>query len=161
MPTCDSPDTGVWREALLSLYLPSRASSIFFIHSMKNISLNTCFVTPTLSFSCTTFQTDRNDEAPIHLALARIRDVLPGMNAGASLSAGPSPIEGSGTAWVLLGSWALSPARPTPIPPRHECRGFSALLVIVGIGASSLVGQLQYMGVARGHPFTCLIFRRS
>src|SRR6266702_6213359 len=56
------------------------------------------------------------------------RDVLPGMNAGASLSAVPSPIEGSGTAWVLLGSWALSPARPTPIPPRHECRGFSALL---------------------------------
>src|SRR6266581_4108298 len=52
------------------------------------------------------------------------------MNAGASLSAVPSPIEGSGTAWVLLGSWALSPARPTPIPPRHECRGFSALLVI-------------------------------
>ena len=51
------------------------------------------------------------------------------MNAGASLSAVPSPIEGSGTAWVLLGSWALSPARPTPIPPRHECRGFSALLV--------------------------------
>src|SRR6266581_8984898 len=50
------------------------------------------------------------------------------MNAGASLSAVPSPIEGSGTAWVLLGSWALSPARPTPIPPRHECRGFSALL---------------------------------
>ena len=59
-------------------------------------------------------------------------DVLPGMNAGASLSAVPSPIEGSGTAWVLLGSWALSPARPTPIPPRHECRGFSALLVMTG-----------------------------
>src|SRR6266568_5384742 len=56
-------------------------------------------------------------------------DVLPGMNAGASTYAVPSPIEGSGTAWVLLGSWALSPARPTPIPPRHECRGFSALLV--------------------------------
>jgi len=56
-------------------------------------------------------------------------DVLPGMNAGASLYAVPSPIEGSGTAWVLLGSWALSPARPTPIHPRHECRGFSALLV--------------------------------
>src|SRR6266700_5446291 len=51
------------------------------------------------------------------------------MNAGASTSAVPSPIEGSGTAWVLLGSWALSPARPTPIHPRHECRGFSALLV--------------------------------
>jgi len=50
------------------------------------------------------------------------------MNAGASTSAVPSPIEGSGTAWVLLGSWALSPARPTPIHPRHECRGFSALL---------------------------------
>ena len=29
----------------------------------------------------------------------------------------------------LLGSWALSPARPTPIHPRHECRGFPALLV--------------------------------
>src|SRR6267378_7431368 len=57
------------------------------------------------------------------------------MNAGASLSAVPSPIEGSGTAWVLLGSWALSPARPTPIPPRHECRGFSALLVIRAIPA--------------------------
>ena len=59
----------------------------------------------------------------------KARDVLPGMNAGASPYAVPSPIEGSGTAWVLLGSWALSPARPTPIPPRHECRGFSALLV--------------------------------
>ena len=56
-------------------------------------------------------------------------DVLPGMNAGASTSAVPSPIEGSGTAWVLLGSWALSPARPTPIHPRPERRGFSALLV--------------------------------
>ena len=56
-------------------------------------------------------------------------DVLPGMNAGASTSAVPSPIEGSDTARVLLGSWALSPARPTPIHPRHECRGFSALLV--------------------------------
>src|SRR4030095_5529695 len=52
------------------------------------------------------------------------------MNAGASTSAVPSPIEGSGTAWVLLGSWALSPARPTPIHPRHECRGFPALLVM-------------------------------
>src|SRR6266702_4291137 len=51
------------------------------------------------------------------------------MNAGASTYAVPSPIEGPGTAWVLLGSWALSPARPTPIHPRHECRGFSALLV--------------------------------
>src|SRR5206468_12405180 len=51
------------------------------------------------------------------------------MNAGASTYAVPSPIKGSGTAWVLLGSWALSPARPTPIHPRHECRGFSALLV--------------------------------
>src|SRR2546422_6385737 len=59
----------------------------------------------------------------------RTGDVLPGMNAGASTSAVPSPIEGSGTAWVLLGAWALSPARPTPIHPRHECRGFSALLV--------------------------------
>src|SRR3989442_13494687 len=56
-------------------------------------------------------------------------DVLPGMNAGASTSAGPSLIEGSGTAGALLGSWTLSPACPTPIPPRHECRGFSALLV--------------------------------
>jgi hypothetical protein len=56
-------------------------------------------------------------------------DVLPGMNTGASTSAAPSPIEGSGPAWVLLGSWALSPARPTPIPPRRERRGFSALLV--------------------------------
>src|SRR6266852_4402165 len=49
------------------------------------------------------------------------------MNAGASTYTVPSPIEGSGTAWVLLGSWALSPARPTPIHPRHECRGLSAL----------------------------------
>ncbi len=56
-------------------------------------------------------------------------DVLPGMNAGASTSAVPSPIEGSGTAWVLLGAWALSPARPTPIHPRPERRGFSALSV--------------------------------
>src|SRR6516225_6778014 len=56
-------------------------------------------------------------------------DVLPGMNAGASPSAVPSPMEGSGTAWVLLGSWALGPARPTPIHPRPERRGFSALLV--------------------------------
>src|SRR5712691_7741930 len=67
------------------------------------------------------------------------------MNAGASLSAVPSPIEGSGTAWVLLGSWALSPARPTPIPPRHECRGFSALLVIIRVlrpqGAHELFGH--------------------
>ena len=56
-------------------------------------------------------------------------DVLPGMNARASTHAVPSPIEGSGTAWVLLGSWALSPARPTPIHPRRERRGLSALLV--------------------------------
>ena len=56
-------------------------------------------------------------------------DVLPGMNAGASPSAVPSPMEGSGTAWVLLGAWALSPARPTPIHPPPERRGFSALLV--------------------------------
>ena len=55
-------------------------------------------------------------------------DVLPGMNAGASTHAVPSPIEGSSTAWVLLGSWALSPARPTPIHPRRERRGLSALL---------------------------------
>jgi hypothetical protein len=54
-------------------------------------------------------------------------NILPGMNAGASTYAVPSPIKGSGTAWVLLGSWALSPARPTPIHPRHECRGLSAL----------------------------------
>src|SRR6516165_8219632 len=51
------------------------------------------------------------------------------MNAGASTHAVPSPIEGSGTAWVLLGSWALSLARPTPIHPRRERRGLSALLV--------------------------------
>ena len=54
-------------------------------------------------------------------------NILPGMNAGASTYAVPSPIKGSGTAWVLLGSWALSPARPTPIHLRHECRGLSAL----------------------------------
>jgi hypothetical protein len=60
---------------------------------------------------------------PLMIALVNI---LPGMNAGASTYTVPSPIEGSGTAWVLLGSWALSPARPTPIHPRHECRGFSA-----------------------------------
>src|SRR5919204_5851004 len=67
-------------------------------------------------------------------AVPMMVDVLPGMNAGASTSAVPSPIEGSGTAGVLLGSWALSPTRPTPIPPRHECRGFSALLVIPNYG---------------------------
>jgi hypothetical protein len=54
------------------------------------------------------------------------------MNAGASTYAVPSPIKGSGTAWVLLGSWALSPARPTPIHPRHECRGLSALFGELG-----------------------------
>jgi hypothetical protein len=59
----------------------------------------------------------------------RLVDVLPGMNAGASTHAVPSPMEGSGTAWVLLGSWAWSPARPTPIHPRRERRGLSALLV--------------------------------
>src|SRR3989441_9054351 len=59
-------------------------------------------------------------------------NILPGMNAGASTYAVPSPIKGSGTAWVLLGSWALSPARPTPIHPRHECRGLSALFGEVG-----------------------------
>src|SRR5712692_4448782 len=59
--------------------------------------------------------------------LAPAVNILPGMNAGASTYAVPSPIKGSGTAWVLLGSWALSPARPTPIHPRHECRGLSAL----------------------------------
>src|SRR5712691_1251981 len=67
-------------------------------------------------------------------------DVLPGMNAGASTYAAPSPIEGSGTAWVLLGSWALSPARPTPIHPRRERRGFSALLVTGGVGIRALLG---------------------
>src|SRR5216683_2296716 len=60
-------------------------------------------------------------------ALPSMVNILPGMNAGASTYAVPSPIKGSGTAWVLLGSWALSPARPTPIHPRHECRGLSAL----------------------------------
>jgi hypothetical protein len=65
------------------------------------------------------------------------------MNAGASTYAGPSPIEGSGTAWVLLGSWALSPARPTPIHPRPERRGFSALLV------SQMV---SYTGTSTIHP---------
>src|SRR5512145_728611 len=60
------------------------------------------------------------------------------MNAGASTSAVPSPIEGSGTAWVLLGSWALSPARPTPIHPRPERRGFSALLVTRGMRLSEI-----------------------
>ena len=64
-----------------------------------------------------------------HADTLKMVDVLPGMNAGASTSAVPSPIEGSGTAWVLLGAWALSPARPTPIHPWHECRGFSALMV--------------------------------
>src|SRR5262250_741443 len=68
-------------------------------------------------------------------------DVLPGMNAGASTHAVPSPIEGSGTAWVLLGSWALSPARPTPIHPRPDRRGFSALLVM-GVDIDTRV----YMG---------------
>ena len=53
-------------------------------------------------------------------------DVLPGMNAGASPYAVPSPIEGSGTAWVLLGSWALSPARPTPIHPAGVERSLAA-----------------------------------
>src|SRR5205809_5462927 len=75
------------------------------------------------------------------------RDVLPGMNAGASLSAVPSPIEGSGTAWVLFGSWALSPARPTPIHPRPERRGFSALLVInsmVVVIDSSIPGRVAH-----------------
>ena len=66
---------------------------------------------------------------PVRLVYFLSGDVLPGMHAGASPYAVPSPIEGSGTAWVLLGSWALSPARPTPIHPRHACRGFSALLV--------------------------------
>ena len=43
-------------------------------------------------------------------------NILPGMNAGASTYAVPSPIKGSGTAWVLLGSWALSPAPPNAYP---------------------------------------------
>src|SRR5438067_9057851 len=78
-------------------------------------------------------------EATLNLTV----DVLPGMNAGASTYAGPSPIEGSGTAWVLLGSWALSPARPTPIHPRRERRGFSALLVILfnNAGVASSNGE--------------------
>src|SRR5216684_382942 len=64
-------------------------------------------------------------------ALPSMVNILPGMNAGASTYAVPSPIKGSGTAWVLLGFWALSPARPTPIHPRHECRGLSALFGVV------------------------------
>src|SRR4029453_12915959 len=63
------------------------------------------------------------------------------MNARASTHAVPSPIEGSGTAWVSLGSWALSPARPTPIHPRRERRGFSALLVIAGHKGQPEVGK--------------------
>ena len=74
-------------------------------------------------------------------------DVLPGMNAGASPSAVPSPMEGSGTAWVLLGAWALSPARPTPIHPRPERRGFSALLVRPA-PEESVIAHL-HMGVAK------------
>src|SRR5215471_10858060 len=62
------------------------------------------------------------------------------MNAGASTSAVPSPMEGSGTAWVLLGAWALSPARPTPIHPRPERRGFSALLVMSGTHSGDYPG---------------------
>src|SRR5262245_38935588 len=74
---------------------------------------------------------DRRQVAvPVVRPIAIAVDVLPGMNAGASTHAVPSPIEGSGTAWVLLGSWALSPARPTPIHPRRERRGLSALLVM-------------------------------
>ena len=77
----------------------------------------------------TSRQPRRGEAYSCGLYNGRMGDILPGMNAGASTSAVPSPIEGSGTAWVLLGAWALSPARPTPIHPRHECRGFSALLV--------------------------------
>jgi hypothetical protein len=54
-------------------------------------------------------------------------DVLPGMNAGASTAASPSPIEGSGTTWVGLAAWASSPARPTPIHLRPEGRSLPAL----------------------------------
>src|SRR4030095_10792734 len=52
------------------------------------------------------FATHPGTPCPIRI---RGGEVLPGMNAGASTSVVPSPIEGSGTAWVLLGSWALSP----------------------------------------------------
>src|SRR5438874_7143320 len=86
------------------------------------------------------------------LNVRSVVDVLPGMNAGASTSAVLSPIEGSGTAWVLLGAWALSPARPTPIHPRHECRGFSALLVTVirsGLGAPQTGDIVLALGCTR------------
>src|SRR5215831_2746624 len=86
-------------------------------------------------------------------------DVLPGMNAGASTSAVPSPLEGSGTAWVLLGSWALSPARPTPIHPRPERRGFSALLVRAEANLAPLV--LQQLRVRMGRPITMDMFRNT
>jgi integrase/recombinase XerD len=72
------------------------------------------------------------------------------MNAGASPYAVPSPIEGSGTAWVLLGSWALSPARPTPIHPRHECRGFSALLVNIKAEEVFFEEQMILIAKAKG-----------
>jgi predicted dehydrogenase len=80
------------------------------------------------------------------------------MNAGASTYAGPSPIEGSGTAWGLLGSWALSPARPTPIHPRRERRGFSALLVSYRSGdmwVPALDGT-EALQVEVGHFLDCI-----
>src|SRR5262249_58527790 len=43
-------------------------------------------------------------------------------------------MEGAGTAGVLVGAWAWSPARPTPLYPRHTCRGVSALVVTSGSG---------------------------
>jgi hypothetical protein len=76
-------------------------------------------------------------------------DVLPGMNARASTHAVPSPIEGSGTAWVLLGSWALSPARPTPIHPRRERRGLSALLVRVRMQVVSRIKYYRNISILR------------
>ena len=54
-------------------------------------------------------------------------DVLPGMNAGVSIFATPSPIEGSRVAEEDVGRLGIeSPARPTPIHPRRERRGFPA-----------------------------------
>src|SRR5713226_348018 len=80
------------------------------------------------------------DEWGAYVVLARFAvNILPGMNAGASTYAVPSPIKGSGTAWVLLGSWALSPARPTPIHPRNECRGLSALFGEVVTATASVI----------------------
>src|SRR5438309_5409195 len=63
----------------------------------------------------------------IHIGISV--DVLPGIYAGASTSAVPLPMKGLGTVGILLDFWALRPARLTPIRPRRERRGFSALLV--------------------------------